>query len=292
MQTLQNCPICHSQNLKPFLTCQDYTVSNEKFNISECADCHFKFTNPRPEPEIIGKYYQSQDYISHSDTNKGIINKVYQLVRNYTLQSKLKLIHKLNNQKTGKILDIGCGTGMFLKVCKDGGWEIAGTEPDDATRQRAQENSGVEIAEDFMKLEKGSFDIITMWHVLEHIHELDACVEQLKKLLSPTGILLIAVPNHESYDGQFFQEYWAAYDVPRHLSHFTQKNIKQLFEKNGMKLAATKPMWFDAFYISMLSTKYKTGKINYLQSFFKGLTSNNKASQNNQFSSLIYILKK
>ena len=296
METLQACPVCQHTHLNPCLTCQDYTVSQEKFSIQTCHTCGFTFTNPRPEPAAIGKYYQSPDYISHSDTDRGLVNKVYRWVRNITLQSKLRLITGLlpempEHQK--RLLDIGCGTGMFLKVCKQAGWQVTGTEPDEETRHRAIKNSEAPIFEDFMQLnDNQTFDVITMWHVLEHIHELDACVQQLKKLLTEKGVLLVAVPNHHSHDATVYQQYWAAYDVPRHLSHFSQQDIARLFEKNGMKLASTKPLWFDAFYISLLSSKYKTGKINYVQALWQGLVSNLKALRNNQFSSLIYIIKK
>jgi 2-polyprenyl-3-methyl-5-hydroxy-6-metoxy-1,4-benzoquinol methylase len=302
MITLTNCPLCESPDFIPYLLCKDYTVSQENFNIVVCQKCDFKFTNPRPDDNEIGAYYQSETYISHSDTNQGLINKIYQGVRKFTLKSKLNLINKLvDKMETGnhewwfsnRLLDIGCGTGMFLKVCKENGWLVTGTEPDDNTRKKAIEHTNAIISPDFMSLpDHEFFDVITLWHVLEHISDLKAGIKKLNSLLSANGFLIVAVPNHTAYDAQKYQQYWAAYDVPRHLSHFSPKNIEHLFSENGMKLVCTKPLWFDAFYIAMISTSYKKGIIDYFEAFWQGMLSNMKARKNGNYSSLIYIIKK
>ncbi|WP_460956109.1 class I SAM-dependent methyltransferase [Spirosoma litoris] len=292
METITECPVCGNNQFKPFLVCNDYLVSQQKFAIQECRRCNFRLTNPRPDANSIGQYYKSEDYVSHNDEGKGLVNTAYRIVRNYTLRSKLNLINKLNGGK-GRLLDVGCGTGAFLENCKNAGWEVMGMEPDTDARAVAQKKLQVEIKPNLNALvgEK-PFDIISLWHVLEHIPNVNEVIPQLHKLLAKTGTLLIAVPNSDSYDAHYFKEYWAAYDVPRHLYHFTPTTIKPLFQKHGFALVDQKPMVFDAFYIAMLSTRYQSGKTDYLKSIRVGLSSNNAANRTGNSSSLIYLFQK
>lgn len=293
MQKLTHCPICNSVEFNPFLHCKDYTVSRETFTIVECKSCGFKFTNPRPEVTELGKYYKSDEYISHSNTSKGLINYLYQTVRKYTLLKKLQLISKYF--KTGTLLDIGCGTGEFLKMCKDAKWNVIGIEPDETTRKNAIEKYGLNVKseESIQQLNESSFDVITMWHVLEHVPFLNQRVEEIKRLLKPNGLVIIAVPNCTSLDAIIYKEDWAAYDVPRHLYHFTPKDISALFKNHGFKLNNTLPMIFDSFYVSMLSEKNKTGKTHLLRSMWNGLRSNfNALKTGSKFSSQIYLIRK
>ncbi|MFN8353495.1 MAG: class I SAM-dependent methyltransferase [Spirosomataceae bacterium] len=287
---LTNCPICQHTVFSTFTTCNDYTVSQEEFSIVRCKKCGFAFTNPRPTEDTIGAYYQSENYISHSNTKKGIIDKVYHLVRNYTLKSKLQLINSLESDGN-QLLDIGCGTGMFLKICKTNGWNVTGVEPDSGARTLAIANViNSNIESEIWKLDPTKkYDIITMWHVLEHVHQLEKYLAWLSNHLNPNGKVLIAVPNLESWDAKKYQRYWAAYDVPRHLYHFNQANIKDLLELSNFKIEKTLPMYFDSFYVSMLSTKYRDGKINYVEAFLNGLKSNWHARSTTEYSSLIYI---
>lgn len=293
MEQLNNCPVCQSQTFEAYLTIKDYTVSQEQFKIVTCKKCGFRFTNPRPDGEAIGRYYKAESYISHSNTSKGLISKIYQGVRKFTLKGKLNLINRLFPSK-GKLLDVGCGTGMFLNVARENGWKVNGIEPDTGARAIAEETNQIKIKGEVLNSFKNeTFEIITLWHVLEHVHELNVTIDWLKERLSKNGSLIIAVPNHESKDAGIYQEYWAAYDVPRHLYHFSQKSIKKLFTNHGFELKETLPMKFDSFYVSMLSTKYQTGNINYLKAFTEGLKSNLAAEGNNQnYSSLIYVFKK
>jgi 2-polyprenyl-3-methyl-5-hydroxy-6-metoxy-1,4-benzoquinol methylase len=292
LETVNSCPVCGSTKFTPFLVCKDYLVSDQNFNIEQCETCGFRLTNPRPDEKTIGSYYKSEQYVSHNDESSGLINTAYRLVRNYTLRSKLNLINNLNGGP-GRILDVGCGTGAFLDTCKQGSWKVSGMEPDPDARAVAQKKLEADIQPNLKALAGAPpFDIITLWHVLEHIPDLNETVPQLNKLLSPKGTLLIAVPNSDSYDAHYFKEYWAAYDVPRHLQHFTPSTIKPLFEKHGLAFIEQKPMVFDAFYIAMLSTRYMTGKTDYLKSVRVGLTSNQQAKQTGNSSSLIYLFKK
>ena len=294
MQSLSTCPVCGSEKLILFLSCVDYTVSKEMFQIFKCENCSFKFTNPRPAANEIGKYYQSQDYISHSNSKKGILNKLYQSIRKITISQKLNIIKKYVSR--GTLLDVGCGTGEFLNFCKTQGWHTSGIEPDNNARIYAKETYGLTIHdEDFIKIIPAkSFDVISLWHVLEHVYNLNDRIVDLKQIVKDSGLIIIAVPNNTSLDANYYKEYWAAYDLPRHLYHFTQQTLTQLFEKHGLKLIKTLPMRFDSFYVSMLSEKYKTGKINYGKAILKGLSSNLNAAlkKENNYSSLIYIFQK
>jgi 2-polyprenyl-3-methyl-5-hydroxy-6-metoxy-1,4-benzoquinol methylase len=294
MQMLKNCPICNQQETKKNLEVKDNSVSKETFTIAECESCGFKFTNPRPDATEIGRYYQSEEYVSHNDSNKGLINGLYQLVKKYTLWKKLNLMVQISGKKTGKLLDYGCGTGDFIKILHDVKWEVNGLEPDEGARKLAQNKVGEERVKDLSKLNSldNNYDVITCWHVVEHIHELNSTLEKLIAAMHPKGKLLIAVPNITSYDSVHYKEFWAALDVPRHLYHFRPLDIENLAKNHGLKLERTLPMVFDSFYVSMLSEKYKGGNI--LKAFWIGLLSNLKAASkaNDTYSSQIYILQK
>lgn len=293
MEILSNCPVCNSLNFKPFLICKDNTVSRETFNIIECVSCGFKFTNPRPEENKLGDYYKSEEYVSHSNTNKGLINTAYQMVRKYTLLKKLQLISKF--YKTGKILDIGCGTGEFLKTFKDAKWQTLGIEPSADVRKMAIEKYGLDVKEEaeIKNLEASGFDVITMWHVLEHVPHLNDRIEDLKRLIKPNGVIVIAVPNCTSLDAKIYAENWAAYDVPRHLYHFSPKDIETVFKNHELKVFRILPMIFDSFYVSMLSEKYRSGKSNIIRAIWNGFRSNLAALKYGKtYSSQIYLIRK
>lgn len=293
METLTHCPVCNHDKFNSFLSCVDYTVSRETFNIVQCNSCGFKFTNPRPQTNDLGRYYKSEEYISHSNTKKGFINSAYQSVRKYTLLKKLQLISKF--YKTGNILDIGCGTGEFLNVCKNAKWNCIGIEPDDDAREMGKNNYSLDVRPELEinNLASESFDIITMWHVLEHVPDLNQRILDLKRLLKPKGIIIIAVPNCDSYDAKVYKEHWAAYDVPRHLYHFTPASIEHLFKKHQLKMFRIMPMVFDSFYVSMLSDKYKFGKTNIIRSTWNGFFSNLLALKSGKkYSSQIYLIRK
>lgn len=290
---LDSCPVCKSDQFIPFISCKDYTVSNEEFDIVECASCGFKFTNPRPAEDIIGSYYKSEDYVSHTNTKKGLINRLYHIVRSYTLKKKLRLVEEYVSR--GTILDYGCGTGMFLNTCKGAGWSVFGFEPDSEALNITREKS-IRVFNSKSDLEKAfdgkKIDVITMWHVLEHVTDLDDTLKFFSKNIADTGTLIVAVPNYTSADGKFYGKYWAGYDVPRHIYHFEINTITKLIEKFGFRYSKSLPMKFDSFYVSMLSEKYKTGRIRYFSAFLQGLISNLKASGPNEYSSVIYIFKK
>lgn len=292
METLTDCPICAASDFEKKLVCKDYTVSQESFQLVGCKNCGLVFTNPRPEEKELGRYYESDDYISHSNTSKGIVNSLYQWVRKRTLAQKLKLVNSLSSK--GKLLDVGCGTGEFLNTCKNDGWQTIGIEPSSVARQYGIDNYKLDVRDEseLTKLEPGSFDIITLWHVLEHVPHLQQRAAELKSLIRPGGVLIIAVPNRLSHDAEYYQQYWAAYDVPRHLYHFSAEDIRFLFAGHGFQMLKVLPMRYDAYYVSMLSEKYRTGKTRMIAAFCRGWMSNMKASGKPRYSSQIYILKR
>jgi 2-polyprenyl-3-methyl-5-hydroxy-6-metoxy-1,4-benzoquinol methylase len=288
-----SCPNCGDTNIFKVLSAKDYTVSGEEFEIWECKNCTQRFTQNVPEESEIGKYYRSENYISHSDTSKGLINNLYHKVRKRTLIQKRKLIQKATGKKGGNILDVGGGTGAFLNTMKIANWNCTGIEPDQTAREKALELYKIDLkeAEKLYLLPPQSFDAITLWHVLEHVHELHKYVEQLKDLLSREGKLFIAVPNYTSGDEKIYNEYWAAYDVPRHLYHFSPKAMKVLLKSHGLNIEKIKPMWYDSVYVSMLSEKNKTGHPHPVKAFINGMISNLKTfSDHSKCSSLIYII--
>lgn len=283
------------QTSKPvYLTCKDYTVSKKKFDLLYHKELEMLETFPKPTKEKLGSYYISENYISHTDSQKTFTDKLYQLVKKYTLGRKLKLIASFNT--SGKsVLDLGCGTGDFLFKCYAHGYQVTGVEPNNSARLLAKHKFG-ETAEasffsDFDEITSQKFDIITLWHVLEHVPNLKDYIEKLKTCLQKNGVIIIAVPNFKSYDAKYYKQFWAAYDVPRHLWHFSKKSIQDLFETEGMQLKKVVPMKFDSFYVSMLSEQYKNSKNNFLKAFLIGLWSNLKAMVTKEYSSLIYVIK-
>lgn len=274
---------------KLFLTVKDFSVSKETFDLYHDEALDMLITSPQPDENKLSAYYESEDYISHTDAKRSLFEKAYHFVKNIALKNKLDLINKLQHEK-GSLLDIGAGTGDFLTVAKNNGWRITGIEPSEKAKHIAIQK-GVSFSENSQVLENHSFDVITMWHVLEHVPNLDTQIKELKRLLKPNGTIIIAVPNFKSYDAKHYGKFWAALDVPRHLWHFSKTSIKLLFEKEGMKLVQVLPMKFDAFYVSLLSEKYQNGQMNFVKAFLVGLKSNFKAKSNLEFSSHIYVIK-
>ncbi len=289
------CPVCKGGQINLAFSAKDNTVSNKNFPIWKCNDCSLLFTQDVPGQDEIGTFYASENYISHSDTRKGVINSLYHTVRKHTLSAKLKLVKSETGLSRGNILDIGCGTGAFLNTMKTAGWGITGLEPDENARAKANATYQLNAmpSAELFNLPAGSFNAITMWHVLEHVHQLHEYVSQLRYLLSEKGKIFIAVPNYTSYDAAHYKEHWAAYDVPRHLYHFSPQSMKALMNAHGLQVIKMKPMWFDSFYVSMLSEQYKNGRGNMISACWNGLVSNSKTLfHTEKCSSVIYIISK
>lgn len=287
------CPVCKHPDFSNKLTVKDYTVSGEPFDLVECTACGFRFTQNPPSQDQIGRYYQSETYISHTDSKKGIFNIIYQLIRKQAVKSKRSLVCHFSQRKTGKLLDYGCGTGAFLLEMKSAAWEVQGMEPDPGARSRAEALTASNIMEPekLAALDSASVDVVTMWHVLEHVHDLHETLSQVKRILNENGLLVVAVPNHMSHDASHYAENWAAYDVPRHLYHFSPASITHLMKMHGLEVREVLPMWYDAFYVSLLSEKYKTGSMRLMPAVWTGMMSNLKALFNKGVcSSQIYII--
>lgn len=276
------------QNLKPFLRCIDASVSKEVYQVMINKEYEMLVTNP--VPENLADYYKSEAYISHTDSKKTLLDKVYQFVKNTTLKKKLKLVNSFRTTSKN-ILDVGAGTGDFLNVCQNDSWKVFGVEPSLVARKIAK-GKDVFLTAELLQIENRKFDIITLWHVLEHVEKLSESILKLKELLSDEGRLIIAVPNYKSDDAKYYKEFWAAFDVPRHLWHFSQSAIQKIFSKEKMVVEKIIPMKFDAYYVSLLSEKYKTGKMNLMNALYRGFISNFKARTTTEYSSLIYVLKK
>jgi 2-polyprenyl-3-methyl-5-hydroxy-6-metoxy-1,4-benzoquinol methylase len=295
MQITHNqCPVCGNAPLSSFLNCKDYTVSAENFAISYCQNCKTGITQAAPDQENIGKYYQSDSYISHSNTKEGLVNRLYHIARNFMLGSKKNTVTKYAKLSKGKLLDIGSGTGYFLNAMKESAWEVMGIEADENARKFSEKQFALTVflPEKINQLPDNQFDAITLWHVLEHLHDLGGTWKHLARLLKDTGVLLIAVPNHQSYDAKHYQAFWAAYDVPRHLWHFSPKSIETLAQEHGFQIVAKKIMPFDPFYIALLSEKYKGSSLGLLAGAWHGGLALLQGLLNvDKSSSVIYVLK-
>ena len=292
---IHECPLCGKKDFNRLMTCKDHYATGETFDLCQCVHCGFIFTQNVPSEDEIGRYYESPDYISHTDTHKGLMNSVYHKVRRYMLSRKYALVCRYAAADKGKLLDIGAGTGYFAHFMQTKGWTVTAIEKSDKARQFAKDNFGLNVLppQQLAGLESNSFHVVTLWHVMEHLEHLNDTWNQLNRILNPDGILVVAVPNPLSADADHYGNMWAAYDVPRHLWHFSAPVMQQFGAKHGFELVKEYPMPFDAFYVSMLTERYKESGL----PFFKGLVVGTKAwcsalGNKEKSSSIIYIFRK
>ncbi len=293
MEKLSECPVCRHTTFEPLFDCRDYTVSHETFSLQRCSSCHLIITNPRPEVAVLDRYYQSNEYISHSDSARNLLSTIYRLARTFTLRWKYRLVMRHAADTPSTILDFGCGTGSFLATCRLNGLSTTGVEPSDKARDVALANSDSLVAKNLETVE-GQFDIITLWHVLEHVPNLNDTLSDLLDRLATNGTVFIAVPNPASYDATKYREHWAGYDVPRHLWHFPKASMSTLLREHNLNIIEILPMRLDAYYVSLLSEKYRghTGLPGAARAFISGFYSNSKGRHTSEYSSLIYIARK
>ena len=289
-----HCPLCNSERIQKQIEAQDFSISGELFEIYSCNECGFYFTQNHPDEADIAPYYQSEDYISHSDTSKGLINTIYHWVRKIMLNRKYRLIKRENPNK--KLLDIGCGTGYFLDYMQKKNYEVYGVEKEKNAREFAINNFNIPVTspDNFLSQKQNKqYDIITYWHVLEHIQNFNEYLKSTHNKLNKDGILIIALPNHKSYDAKYYKQYWAGYDVPRHLWHFDPDTLKKLIKNHGFKIRKLKKLPFDSFYNALLSEKYQRNKLVLVSGFFIGLFSYITSIFNlKRAGSVIYVCEK
>lgn len=289
---MNTCPWCENPSGNHYLHLKDYFLSQEEFDIFECPQCGLLYTAPRPSPDVIGKYYQSDEYYSHQQNNKGFIPRIYEKVKSVNLRNKVAIA--LQDMPCGSLLDIGCGVGDFLCQVKKNHWNVLGIEPSETAQAIAESRLGFRplVPEASSSLPASSFDVITLWHVLEHIEDLHFQTSELVRLLKPGGRLVIALPNYQSFDCQYFKDKWAAWDVPRHLQHFSPETLKRMMVSLGFSYLDTKKLIWDAYYISFLSERYGKRNLPLLRGAWVGLRSNLKARRSGMYSSLVYRFEK
>lgn len=285
------CPWCGSNKAQINLWLKDEFLTKKDFHICECLNCGLLYTMPRPSKEKIGAYYKSDEYYSHQENKKGFVPRLYEAIKKINLKHKFRLASR--DLPVGKLLDIGCGVGDFLHLAEHNGWQCTGVEPSEEAREIARQRIKGDLlySEDLEQLPDQSFDLITMWHVLEHVDDLKWQVAQLQRLIKPNGRIVIAVPNYRSYDGRFYNAYWAAYDVPRHLNHFNKTVLTKIFKTSGLSLVCMDKLVWDAYYISFMSEQYKHHFMPLVRGVFRGLVSNAKARRSGEWSSLVYVFR-
>jgi|TARA_Y100000031_G_C8214549_1_gene382687 2-polyprenyl-3-methyl-5-hydroxy-6-metoxy-1,4-benzoquinol methylase len=287
---IKNCPVCSETVFKPFLNTTDYFYTQEAFSLTQCENCDFVFTNPVPNNPY--KYYETQDYLSHDSGDRGVIGRLYSLFRNINIKRKYELVRKYCDN--GSILDIGCGTGELLRFFNKKNWSVTGIEPNPKAREFAISNYNLNVLDEnnLDEFSPGTLDVISLWHVLEHVPDLHKRLSQINELLKDDGTIFIALPNLESPDSEKYKEYWSGLDVPRHLHHFTKTTFSKLISTHNMKIVHSEPMKFDSYYVSLLSEKYLKNRFYFLSAIYNGYISNLEAKVSNNYSSMIFVVKK
>lgn len=289
---MNTCPWCGNPTEKNVLELKDYFLSKEDFTIMECPHCGLRFTDPRPAPEVIGKYYQSDEYYSHQENKKGLVPRIYEFVKSLNIKHKASLA--ISGLSVGKMLDIGCGVGDFLVYAQKQGWAVQGIEPSDDARKIAESRLGFPPKDpsEYASFADHSFDVITMWHVLEHVDDLHFQTSEIIRLLKPGGRLIIALPNFQSFDCQYYKDKWAAWDVPRHLNHFAPDTLRGIFTSIGFEVIDTQKLIWDSYYISYMSERFLGHALPLVRGAWVGLRSNCKARRSGMYSSLVYRFQK
>lgn len=292
LEEVAQCPVCHGTKFQNTITCADHTTTGELFHVKHCEDCTLGITSPRPPEAEAARYYQSEAYISHSGKSKGLFDSIYLLIRSLTVRWKYRLIQPYLGSQG--LLDVGCGTGSFLQIVHQNGHPVQGVEPSEIARESIPKT--IPVTSSLDQLQGKTFDVITLWHVIEHIYQLEGTLQKLKSLMAPGAALFLAVPNHESADAKKYRQAWAAYDVPRHIWHFNRKSMATFLQREGLRITAVIPMKLDAYYVSLLSERYRRsgspGIKGLTQAIYSALRSNRSAKRDGNYSSLIFVVQK
>jgi len=291
-ETLTLCPVCGGNSFVTERICTDFVATGQEFSLQRCSNCTLLFTNPRPDSWHISPYYQTDKYISHTNSKKGAIYFLYDIVRLISQTNKLKKINERLKNKAS-LLDVGCGLGYFLNTAKKDGWRVEGLDVSEEARTHVKQHFGIDVhkEEAIKSFPDASFEAITLWHVLEHFHNLQEWVIDMGRVLKTDGLMFVAVPNSDSYDAHHYQSFWDGYDVPRHLYHFNHKSIETLFNKNGLTVVDRLPMIYDSYYISWRSEIHKKSLLGFFMAMIIGQISNWKARKGRNYSSVLYIIK-
>ena len=292
--SINRCPVCGHSSFKHFLNVPDWLVSKEVFELQQCEQCQFVFTANAPLEKDAGPYYNSEEYVEHSDTSSGLIYSVYHVARRAMLHYKYIKIKRLHAGK--KLLDVGSGSGYFLNFMKKKGYNVTGVEISKKAVALCKKNFGIKAHSPSEFLEEKldtDYDIISLWHVFEHVYSYDAYFELFSKSLNNNGYLILALPNCDSQDARMNKSYWGAYDTPRHIWHFTSKTIELFAMGRGFKMIKKHRMPLDPFFNVMVSDSYKD-KFTFLPlTLLKGLYSYIISLLNiEKSSSIIYIFQK
>ncbi len=272
----------------PVLNTRDFMVTGEEFALLRRSPEGLLQT--WPSPADTSPYYQSEAYLSHTDGNNSLFERLYQILKATNLKSKLRLLKELE-RAPGKLLDFGAGTGDFLNAAKKAGWSVTGVEPNKGARDKARQK-GVAVCAGIKELPEASYDCISLWHVLEHLPDPEGVIKELGSRLKSAGHFIVAVPNYKSTDARFYGAHWAAYDTPRHLWHFSRTALKALFDDWGYELHLERAQWLDAYYVSWLSEKYRKNPLAPFRAFLIATYSNLAALCTGESSSRIYIFKR
>lgn len=264
------------------ITCIDHLVTGDSFVLEPHGGYDILQTTPQPKQNE--KYYDHPNYISHKTKGKSIFFIAYSQFRQWNHSYKIKIINKHTESK-GKLLDFGAGTGSFVEYANKHNWQAEGYEPNSKAH-------GPKIKYRSKWSNSKPYDVITAWHVVEHLPDPRAFFEKSLKSLNDNGKFFVALPNYKSWDAKKYGAMWAGYDVPRHLWHFSPKGFISMVRDCGLEIENTYPLRLDAYYVSLLSERNRQSKFPWLKALWSGWRSNYAAKQSKNYSSLIYVLKK
>ena len=253
------CPVCHAANSTIFMRVPDRfrPEPGTAYTLVRCVKCSLVYLNPRPVEESSGVFYESSEYTPFVSTGKqrSIMDRVYVAIREMNNRWKRRQIEALQPER-GRLLDVGCGTGEFLQAMHAAGWQVRGVERDAKAAAYAVEQLQLDVvcgSLDTVPLAPASFDVVTMWHVLEHLYQPHKALMQVRDVLRPGGLLVIAVPNLLSLDARYYRQNWVAFDAPRHVQHFSPKSLRSLCEMHSFAHLRTRMLPFDPFFNALMS---------------------------------------
>ena len=268
---------------------KDYLVTGSSFEVRLDQQTQIAHTYPQPSEDELGKYYASEEYISHGNKKRSVIERVYAIAQKIMLKQKEQWLTKHSKQNK-RYLDFGCGTAALVQHLNQKNWEAYGVEPSEKARNFSIVKE--RLYPSLEELPQKDFDVIALWHVLEHLSDPAKSLKAFYDRLDHQGHLFLALPNFNSYDAKYYENFWAAYDVPRHLWHFSAKGIIGLCEENGFEFVESKGLGLDAFYVSYLSERHQKNKVAFIKGMIVGCWSNLLALFTQEYSSKLYVFKK